>query len=276
MEFLNYWNLRTFVIHHPNTYDDRLTRGGPVVLGRGYTFGHFQVSTDPRRSAVFDLSLQLVRGLEEPSHGVHFNPGIALKPAASVYVQLAPYFASDEYSTQYVAAVPDPTATTFGGTRYVFAFTRTKTLSLDTRVNWTFAPDLTLQLYAQPFFASGDYRRFREFAAPRSVRTLDYGTDVGTIARNATTGDYTIDPDGGGPAAPFTLDNPNFSSRSLRGTAVLRWEYRPGSTVFFAWTQQRSGSSRFGDFDFNRDRAALFRDRPDNVFLIKVNYWIGR
>jgi hypothetical protein len=46
--------------------------------------------------------------------------------------------------------------------------------------------------------------------------------------------------------------------------------------VFFAWTQQRSGSSAFGDLDFDRDRSALFRDRPDNVFLVKVNYWVGR
>ena len=77
-------------------------------------------------------------------------------------------------------------------------------------------------------------------------------------------------------ALPYSFDNPDFTARSLRGTAVLRWEYRPGSTIYFVWTQQRSGSADFGNFDFGRDYRALFRDRPDNVFLIKATYWLGR
>ena len=71
------------------------------------------------------------------------------------------------------------------------------------------------------------------------------------------------------------MGNPDFNVHSLRGTAVLRWEYRPGSTVFFVWTQERSGSDAYGDFDFNRDKSALFRDRPVNVFQIKASYWLG-
>jgi hypothetical protein len=175
-----------------------------------------------------------------------------------------------------VTTAADPTATAFGGTRYVFALLRARTVSLDTRVNWTFRPALTLQLFAQPFIASGDYQTFREFAAPRTVRKLDYGHDVGTIVRDPATRVYTVDPDGAGPAASFKIADPNFTARSLRGTAVLRWEYRPGSTAYFVWTQQRSGASDAGTLDFGHESSALFRDRPDNVFLVKLTYWLGR
>lgn len=274
MEFLNYWNLRTFAIHRFTTDDDRLTRGGPVVKRTGYDFGHVQVSTDPRQRAVFDLSLELARGVDSPTHTFILSPGVALKPAASVFVQLSPSYVVDEDAAQYVKTVKDPTAVAFGGNRYVFAFIKTYTVSFDTRINWTLKPDLTLQLFAQPFFASGDYTGFREFAAPRTVTKLEYGRDIGTISRAG--GTYTVDPDNAGPAAPFTIDDPNFSFRSLRGTAVLRYEYRPGSTLYFVWTQQRSGNSAFGDFDFSRDNSALWGDRPDNVFLIKATYWLGR
>jgi uncharacterized protein DUF5916/cellulose/xylan binding protein with CBM9 domain len=274
MELPNYWNLRSFAIHRFTTDDDRLTRGGPVVKRTGYDFGHLQVSTDPRQSAVFDLSLELARGVDSPTHTLILSPGIALKPAASVFVQLSPSYVVDEDAAQYVKTVKDPTAVAFGGNRYVFAFIKTYTVSFDTRINWTLKPDLTLQLFAQPFFASGDYTGFREFAAPRTIRKLEYGRDIGTISKAG--GTYTVDPDGTGPAAPFTIDDPNFSFRSLRGTAVLRYEYRPGSTLYFVWTQQRAGSSAFGDFDFRRDNSALWRDRPDNVFLIKATYWLGR
>jgi hypothetical protein len=277
LELPNYWNIRTFYIHRFTADDDRLTRGGPAVKRTGYDFGHAQISTDPRQRAVFDISVEAARGVDSPTHTFIVQPGIALKPAASVFIQLSPSYVADEDAAQYVTAVDDPTATAFGGRRYVFSFIRTRTLSFDTRVNWTLKPELTLQVFAQPFFASGDYGRFREFAAPRTVRKLEYGTDLGTIARNATTAEYTVDPDGAaGAAAPFTFADPNFTVRSLRGTAVLRWEYHPGSTLFFVWTQQRSGFEAVGDLAFRRNYSALFRDRPDNVFLVKATYWIGR
>ncbi|NJD19528.1 MAG: hypothetical protein FIA95_09650 [Gemmatimonadetes bacterium] len=276
MELPNYWNVRVFGIHDAPSYDDRLTRGGPVVRRAGYDMGHFQVSTDARRSAVFDVGVDVGRGIDASTRSVSIMPGVALKPAANVFVQLSPSYSYDEGDAQYLAAMPDPTATAFWGTRYVFGFVKTKTVSLDTRVNWTFTPNLTLQLYAQPFIASGDYTSFREFARPRGIEKLEYGKDVGAVAYDAGANAYRIDPDGAGPAAAFTLDNPDFTTSSLRGTAVLRWEYRPGSTLYFVWTQQRSGYDPAGSFDLARARSIIFDGKATNVFQVKATYWLGR
>ena len=137
-------------------------------------------------------------------------------------------------------------------------------------------------MFAQPFLASGKYTSFKEFAEVKSRHMNVFGRDNGsTVVTNtdpqtgAVSG-YTIDPDGPGTAAPFTVSNPDFNFRALRGTGVLRWEYRPGSTLYFVWTQERDGFDQFGDFNFSRDRSALFRDRPTNIFQIKGTYWIGR
>ncbi len=276
MEFPNYWNLRTFWIHDTPSLDDRLTRGGPVVKRTGYDFAHFQVSTDARAAAVFDVSLQGSRGIGDDTRSYTIRPGVALKPAANIFVQLSPSYSYDETSAQYVTRVEDPTATAFYGDRYVFGYIETRTLSLRTRVNWTFTPDLTLQLFAQPFVASGDYSSFREFAAPRTLDKVVYGEDMGTIGYDAAAATYEVDPDGTGPAEPFTFDDPDFTTSALRGTAVLRWEYRPGSTVYFVWTQQRSGYDPSGTFDFEDAGDAIFDQRPMNVFQIKATYWFGR
>jgi hypothetical protein len=75
---------------------------------------------------------------------------------------------------------------------------------------------------------------------------------------------------------PFTVDNPDFNTQSLRGNAVFRWEYRPGSVLYLAWTQSRAADASFGDLNFDRDRAALFRTKPDNIFLVKVSWWLPR
>lgn len=276
MELPNYWNVRTFLIHKPSAYDDRLTRGGPVVKSTGVDFGHFQISTDARRRAVFDVGVDVGRGIDAPTRSLTVQPGLALKPTSNIFLQLSPTYARSESDAQYITAVADPTATAFHGTRYVFGVVKTETVSLDTRINWTFTPNLTLQLYAQPFIASGDYTSFREFARPRGVEKLDFGEDVGEVSYAQEDNRYTIDPDGPGAAAPFTLDNPDFTIRSLRGTAVLRWEYGPGSTVFFVWTQQRSGYDPTGTWDFNSSLSAVLGDRPTNVFQVKATYWLGR
>ena len=276
MELPNYWNIRLMGIHDAPAFDDRLTRGGPVVKRTGYDVASLEVSTDARASAVWDVMVQASRGVGDDTRSLTIRPGVALKPAANIFIQLSPSYSRNQSSEQYVTTVADPTASAFDGNRYVFGYITTKTVSLDTRVNWTFTPDLTLQLFAQPFIASGDYASFREFAAPRTLDKLVYGREAGTISYDEASSTYRVDPDASGPARPFTFDNPDFTTSALRGTAVLRWEYRPGSTLFFVWTQQRAGDDPVGTFDFGRARTAIFRQRPLNVFQVKATYWFGR
>ena len=108
---------------------------------------------------------------------------------------------------------------------------------------------------------------------PRSLERTTYGVNGGTIS--ATVAGYTIDPDGTGPAAPFDIGNPNFNYRSLRGNAVVRWEFRPGSTLFLVWTQSREDMASVDDFEIRRDLRGLLGTRPTNIFLVKMSYWLG-
>jgi Domain of unknown function (DUF5916)/Carbohydrate family 9 binding domain-like len=273
--FRNFWNVNLFEIYHPNSLDDRLARGGPMLMRYGYNFMNLSLNTDARKRVVYGVNLR--GGWQLVTHTPIITPNfsVSYKPASNVFVSFSPTVDWSTDPQQYVTTVSDPTATAFYGSRYVYAQLASRTISLDTRASITFTPNLTLELFTQPFFSSGEYSRFREFAAPRSLTMLDYGTDVGTITYSSTNGTYTVDPDGSGPAQTFDFGNPDFSFRSLRGNAVLRWEYRPGSTMFFVWTQERSGVDPFGDFSFGRERRNLFADRPQNVFLVKVNYWIG-
>jgi hypothetical protein len=178
---------------------------------------------------------------------------------------------------QFIDRFDDPAATNFYGQRVVFSDIEQHQLSMDTRLNWTFTPTLTLELFAQPLVASGSFTRFKEFAAPRSVRKIVYDADQLTpIVTDGEVTGYTLDPDRNPATENFTLPNPDFNFRSLRGNAVLRWEYRPGSTLYLVWQQQRSGVEPFGTFDFGRDTRAVFNAPPDNVFVVKVSYWFGR
>ena len=178
--------------------------------------------------------------------------------------------ASQKYS-QWVDSYDDPTAVNTFGKRYVFALLDQKTFGAGIRLNWTFTPQLSLQFYAQPLISSGKYTDFKELAKPKTYDFNVYGTGNSTFDEST----LTADPDGNGPANPITIDNPDFNFVSLRGNAVLRWEYVPGSVVYFVWTQTRSDSEDDGAFRFGHSLNRLLDIKADNIFMVKFTYWFN-
>ncbi len=275
-----FWQWSNFYIWYPSgTLDDRLLRGGPEVRVPGSGYYSAALSTDARKQWQININPSFSWN-DARGWGNSYSLSTTFQPSSRVYLSLGPSFSVGRSKFQYVQAVTDPTAIAFGGMRYVVSDLSQNQLGFETRVNVTFNPRMTLELYAQPFIAAEAFDAFKQFNAPRAAGVSVYGRDVGTIApvtdSMGRVASYRIDPDGAGPSAPFSIDNPDFNLRSLRGNAVFRWEYRPGSTVYFAWTQSRSGMASIGDFDFVRDRQALFDSRPENIFLMKASWWLSR
>jgi len=275
VQALNYWHFTAFWIHRFTVVDDRQTRGGPVVGRPGINFFQAGVSTDQRRSVVLSSDPNGGCTLEGACF-VTVDLGITWRPASNISFTLSPAYSYEEARAQYVRAVDDPTAAAFYGRRYVFSDLTQRTVSMDTRVAVTFTPSLSFELYVQPFVASAAYGRYKEFAAPREVTKRVYGEDVGTVAPDpAAPRRVVVDPDGDGPATAFTIDDPSFTLRSLRGNAVVRWEYLPGSTLFLVWTLDRQDELADGALDFTRDVRGVFRGPLRSIFLVKLNYWFG-
>ena len=74
---------------------------------------------------------------------------------------------------------------------------------------------------------------------------------------------------------PDAFRNPDFNSKQFRSNVVLRWEYRPGSTLFVVWTQSRDHFVEEGAFGIGPDMGQLFAQQPDNVLMVKASYWFS-
>jgi hypothetical protein len=140
------------------------------------------------------------------------------------------------------------------------------------------SPTLSFQVYIQPFVASGKYTGFKYLKRSKSYDFINYGengsTLTGDISENGVINSYTLDPDAGGPAPSQTISNPDFNYISLRGNAVFRWEYLAGSTLYLVWTQTREDVESYGTFRFGRSLNHLFSVKPDNIFMLKISYWL--
>jgi hypothetical protein len=245
---LNFWGVNANVSYFESTLDDRNTRGGPLMeRPAGWNF-RAGANTDTRKSYVFRVNTNFARSdydIRESSAGA----SIQMRPSSRWNLTLGPqvYFSSGR--AQYVGTVPGvdypPTFDAF----YLFAPLEQTQVSLETRFNFTFRPGLSLEVYLQPLISAGEFGDVGYLETPQTYDFRDYEGDA---------------PD------------PDFNFRSLRGNAVLRWEWRPGSDIYLAWQQRRTDFEAVGDFDWRRDRQALWSAAPDNIFVFKVNYWFSQ
>lgn len=273
--FKSFWRIEGFARLQPQTIDDRLTRGGPLALRPGSLDGELSVTTDDRRRVTVEAGLGLAT-TDAGGWGNTLSLDISARPSSALQLSMEPQFQREYNTAQFVTSLPDAHAQSTAGQRYVFGDIEQHELSISTRVSWTFSPKLSLQMYAQPFVSAGRFDRYKEFRAPRTFAFDVYGRDRGTIVRDRRTHEVTVDPDGAGPAAPFTFEESEFTVRALRGNAVLRWEYRPGSTLYFVWQQNREDEVAVADLAAARRPMNAFRIPSRNVFLIKASYWFGR
>jgi hypothetical protein len=244
---LGYVNLSASLQRTFETYDDRLTRGGPLSRRPAASIASFSVSTDGRKPVTLALSSSGTT-VEFGAWGWSTGVKLGMKKSTRWNLTAGPTVSRNYTPAQYVTQVVDPAFTATFGRRYIFAPLVTTSLGLEARFNMTFSPVLSLETYVQPLLSAGDYGNATQLTAPGTFRFAPYAAQV---------------------------PNRDFNFRSLRGNAVLRWEWRQGSTMYFAWQQRRSDSEPYGDFEVGRDQRALFNARPDNIFLVKVNYWFN-
>jgi len=272
-QFLNYWSFNGFMGWSPQTPSSTKLRGGPMVMDPSGVFMNLHVSSDSRKSVVFGLG-GFASHSSQSGKSRSINSRVELKVGTRLNLNVGPNYSVSNSTAQYVTAIEDANATVMYGQRYVVARLDQQTLSADFRVNYTFTPTLSLQAYFQPYISVGAYSDFKEFKRPRSYDFLVYGEEGSTIRSAA--GEYVIDPTGGDDGDAFTIDDPDFNFKALVGTAVLRWEFTPGSTFYLVWTRNGSDDQYPGEFRVRRDLSELFQAAADNFFAVKVTYWLGR
>lgn len=268
-QLLNYYRFHMDMGYNPKTIEKFRTRGGPFTLNHeGNWFGVW-FRSDDRKPWVFEIrgNRYFARPKEQ---AMEIGTELEWKPKSNLNLSIGPSWNWVYEYAQWVNVFDDPTATHTYGKRYVFGEMKQRELGAEIRWNWTFTPRLSFQLYLQPLLSHGNYERFKELKRPKTSTYHVYQKDE--IVRSGET--YEVDPDGTGPAPSFTFNNPDFNIKSLRGNAVLRWEYKPGSTLYFVWTQNRwDDTINASPFSFWRSASHLMHTRPDNILMIKWTYW---
>ena len=231
-------------------YCDRCARGGPALRLSPATSLLINWAGDPRAMLQKSFAAIYTTGDDGRSQLWRVRPYLTLRAASNISVELGARYQRNKDNTQFYGNTGP-----VGGadTHYLFAHLDQHLLSFQTRFSFTATPNLSLQFYGEPFVTTGEYSNVRELDSPRASRYANRFKP------------YALGDDPGG-----------FNEKEFHSNMVLRWEYRPGSSIFLVWSQGRLQDDRhLGNFAPGRDYGDLFSARPDNTLLIKASYWFS-
>jgi hypothetical protein len=245
VQFRNYWWTEAWGGMRLDSIDDQRTRGGPAMIGAGNRYMGVGFGSDSRKKLAFNVSTEKV-DVNDGGEQHWFGGGLTYRPTPAIRLSVSPRYGRMRTATQYVATISDPSYQPTFGKRYIFSVLDQEQFELGIRTDWTMSSRLSMQLYLQPFIASGDYSEFKQLVRPRVDEYVPA-------------------------AAPF---DPDFNLRSVRGSAVVRWEFRAGSAMYVVWNENRSDVVPIGDFRLGRDLASLPHAPSQDVILVKFSYWL--
>jgi Domain of unknown function (DUF5916) len=260
----NYWQLSGGGNLDRSRWATTALRGGRALRVDAGMFNYFNVRTDNRKPVWFALN---VNGGHNPTTGSYeggADLGATVQARSNLDFFVGPSIYARNDPMQYIDRIGPADAL---DSHFIFARIHETDVSMTMRMNWAFSPHLTLQAYAQPFISSVHFNQYKDVNNPGADRYTDR-------FRMLAPGDYAFNESGTDAALKF--DRPDFNFRQLRATVVLRWEYRPGSTVFAIWRHGRTDDA-FSDGRFHpgRDLSDLATADSENIVMVKANYWIG-
>ncbi len=265
----NFWTSSLSVTRTLQTLDSSLARGGPLMQ-RPRTWSATATTGNRPTAPTRWSGSATIGGNEDGGSTRRITGSFAFRPGPRWELSASPFYDRVTEPQQYVRTITGGGRAATFNNRYVFAFIDRSTASAEFRMGLTVRPDMNLDVYAEPFAASGGYYDFGELASPATRDRIAYGAAPGTTLTTLADGTRAVTVDG----SAFTLRTTDFNTLSFRSNVVLRWEWRPGSTLYLVWQQDRSESAVLGT---RVDAGDLFRSVSapgSNLFVVKTSFWL--
>ena len=261
----NFWTTEMSFGVDRAAQDDRLTRGGPTMGTPAGWSASVMVRNSSAARTRANTRIEYEAN-EDGGSALETSVDLTVRPTARWQLTFSPTYEREITDQQFVGALDQGRPEMFGR-RYIFSFVDRSTISSGIRLNYAFKPDVNLEFYGEPFAASGRYYDFGELAAPGSRLRLPLAR-VGGDAESPS----IVLSDGTG---RFTMRNRDFNVLSFRSNLVLRWEWRPGSTLYMVWQQDREESEIEQGRVGLRDVFGSFGATGNNVLAVKTTFWLG-
>ena len=270
--FNNNWFVDVGYIHKPRIFTNTILQGGPRYRFSQEDINFFFFGTDERKKLRSSLGYVFSAAKQNNFKFFRLEGDVTYQPSDALLISIQPEFTKNPSKTQYVTETGfTPLNSTEKIPRYIQGTIDNQTLSASIRINYTINPNLTIQYYGQPFVFRAKYKDFKYVTNPIADNLYDRFNQFGDNQISYDGSSYAVDENLDG-NIDYNFGNPDFSFVQFRSNLVLRWEYIPGSELFFVWSQGVTGLGDPTEHLFRNLNDQIIKQQPDNTFLIKATY----
>ncbi len=269
--FKNYWKFNAYLSRVPQWQDTRLLRGGPALTLDGYWYYSAGIQSDSRKKFSYTLHSSVTKVDDDITSLFSLNPGVTLRVGNRFNMSGELTYSHNIDDTQYISTINFNDVN-----RYVLGRIDHDTWEMTLRANYAFTPNLILQYYVSPYISAGSFSHIKYVkdadADEYDDRFYTFSDEETVIDADNNTMAFDETHDGN---ADYSIGHPNFNFFEMRSNMVLRWEFTPGSTFYFVWTHGRSDYIHEPVRSLGKNADRLFSVEPQNVFMMKLNYWFS-
>jgi hypothetical protein len=266
-ELKNQWRFSANLIFHSEATNTRILRGGPdmIMPGTILTFGDVHTDYSKRISAGIDGMFE--KNMNNSGMSWQLEPEITIRPIDLLKFRLSVNYSENNNLLQYVSETDY-----ISEKRYILGTIDQKTLGITFRLDLNLTPEFSIQYYGSPFISQGAYSDYKYITNPDAD---NFDERFIILPDPVISGDtYSFD-ENNDMVPDYSIQNPNFNFFEFRSNLVAKWEYRLGSFIYFVWSSERTGYQP-DPYESLGDTYNLLQDVfPNNIFLIKLNYWFS-
>ena len=264
-EFKNNWTLSTELNFHSGAIDPRLLRGGPEMMMPFSLSESGHAATDHSKKVILSFAYSYQTRGSKSASSFYLGPGFSIRPIQALKLGMTANIFNNTDKLQYINEIDY-----LSEKRYIFGTIDQKTLGFTFRIDVNISPELSIQYYGSPYISRGSYSEFKHITDPDADKLTDryevYANTLPGIDR------YGLDEDGD-MVAYYYIGNPDFNFHQFRSNLVAKWEYRLGSFIYLVWSSERTGYTNSSRASVGESLKQMRKVFPNNVFLIKLNYW---
>lgn len=266
MEFMNSWMTRLNAEYKFRTVDEWLLRGGPSMKVPNTFRVGASLQTNTSKRLYLILSGNYKKGQSHSIDSLNISATVNFRLYSNLLLSLKSDYIRNLDRLQYVGQFANGSSKS-----YLLGKVDNRNLGMTFRADLALSPELTIQYYGSPFVSIGRYSDFKEVTSPHASQYYDRFNVVVPEKNNQK---YVFDFNHDG-VTDYSVTNPDFNYQQFRSNLVLRWEYKVGSTLYLVWSQDRTQLEECGPFNFSKGWKHLFKVKPENIFMVKFNYWFS-
>ncbi|MDL2277283.1 carbohydrate binding family 9 domain-containing protein [Parabacteroides sp. OttesenSCG-928-G07] len=245
------WSIREELVI--NKTDSRMLRGGPDMRLEPSLSTSVDFNTDRGKALYLNMGYGGEHSLNNDMSENALFAGFSYRIGNHVRLSGDFNYEWNRNDLQYVGVLrPDVTSSSSAST-YIMGRMHQKTYGITLRAQVSITPDISIQFYGAPFTSIAKYDEFKAAADTKSS-VYEERFRLLTDEENGR------------------VRNPNFSFNEFRSNLVARWEYLPGSTLYFVWEHTMTNEDEAYRSGWGNNLDRMFGLPSVNTFMVKLNY----